>query len=111
MSYDPIEETTTAAVPETFTSGTRSLASLSREERESLNALSLEVYGKRLQWQKMMQKGQLKPTVSTDSSGKAISVMRMHHFTVEEIHKTMSQILTDRESAKKAAESTSAESV
>lgn len=76
---------------------------LTRKEREELSELSLQLYGKRLQWQKMLRKGQLKPSVEVDNSGKAVSVMRMHHFTVNEIYKTMQQILIDRDKAAEEA--------
>jgi hypothetical protein len=74
-----------------------------RNQREKLNALSEAAYGQRLKWQKIMRKGQLKPSVDVNSNGNPISVMRMHHFTLEEIYKTMSQILEDRAAAEIAS--------
>jgi len=77
-------------------------APLTREEREHLNTLSEEVYGKRLKWQKIMRKGQLKPSTELNGNGNPISVMRMHHFTLNEIYRTMKQILVEREEATEA---------
>jgi hypothetical protein len=99
MSQDKVENAVEASEPvvEEIT------LPLTRVKREELNALSLEVYGKRLRWQKILAKGQLKPSVELNNAGNAVSVMRMHHFTVSEIYRTMAQVLKDRDAAVEAA--------
>lgn len=75
------------------------VAPLTRQEREAMNTLSEAAYGKRLQWQKMLRKGEFKPETAQTSNGEALQVRRLHHFTVNEIRVTMQKILREREEA------------
>jgi len=82
---------------------------LTREEREAMNALSTEVYGKKLAWQKMLRKGEYRPTTIQTSHGDALPIKQLHRFTVNEIRLTMKKILAEREEAAKVAEAKRAE--
>lgn len=77
---------------------------LTRKEREEMNELSTQAYGKRLQWQKMLRKGELRPETAQTSGGDSIAVRRLHHFTVNEIKLTMQKILVERAEAAAKAE-------
>ena len=77
---------------------------LTRNEREDLKKLSQEAYGKPLQWQKLLKKGEMRPEVIQTSSGNSIQAKRLHYFTLNEIKLTMKKILVDREEAAKKAE-------
>lgn len=79
---------------------------LTRQEREELNALSTEAYGKRLQWQKMLNKGEYRPVITTTKNGDPMAVNRLHHFTLQEIYDNMVKVIGDRkaEALKVAAE-------
>lgn len=77
---------------------------LTRKEREEMNTLSTQAYGKRLHWQKMLRKGELRPETAQTSGGESIAVRRLHHFTVNEIKLTMQKILTERAEAAAKAE-------
>jgi len=77
---------------------------LTRAEREMMNALSLQAYGKRLEWQKMLRKGELRPETIQTSSGDGIAGKRLHYFTVDQIRLTMKKILADREEAARKSE-------
>lgn len=76
---------------------------LTRNEREEMQKLSTDAYGKPSVWQKMLRKGELRPAKTYTSAGDPIDVKRLHHFTVNEIKLTMQKIVTDREEAAKVA--------
>jgi hypothetical protein len=71
------------------------VAPLTRQEREGMNKLSTEAYGKRLQWQKMLRKGELRDAADMTQNGDPIKVKKLHHFTLREIFNNMNKIVTD----------------
>lgn len=101
-----MSEDTTQVTAEETTTQEPLLEPLTRKEREEMHALSTAAYGKRLQWQKMLRKGEYKPESTYTSNGDALQVRRLHHFTVNEIRVTMQKVLKEREEAanKAAAE-------
>lgn len=105
MSHDAAPEQTTEAVVEATPVVEKYIEPLMREEREELNELSLKAYGKRLEWQKVLRRGELKPEVTQTANGDSVTIKRLHHLTVNDVALKMEKILTDREEqAKKAAE-------
>lgn len=76
---------------------------LTRKERDVLGDLSMEVYGRRLAWQKMLRKGEYRPDTDVDGSGNAIMVQRLHHFTLTEIYNNMEKIINERLAAQNEA--------
>lgn len=97
MSYDPVEEvqaTATEQAPEVDENPL--LEPLTRQEREEMKELSNRAYGKSGQWQKMLRKGELRPGTWRASSGQLMEGKILHHFTVNEIKKTMEKIVADR---------------
>ncbi len=66
---------------------------LTRQEREAMNKLSADAYGKRLQWQKMLRKGELREAADMTKNGDPIKVKKLHHFTLSEIFNNMKMII------------------
>ena len=71
------------------------VAPLTRQEREGMHELSIKAYGKRLAWQKMLRKGELREAVDTTQNGDPIKLKKLHHFTMKEIYDNMNKIITD----------------
>lgn len=76
---------------------------LTRNEREEMKKLSLDAYGKQGAWQKMLNKGELRPGTAYTNAGDQVNVKKLHHFTVNEIKLTMQKVITEREEAAKVA--------
>lgn len=105
MSHDVAPEQATEEVKEATPVVEKYIEPLMREEREELNALSLKVYGRRLEWQSVLRKGELRPETAQTANGETITIKRLHHLTVNDVALKMEKILTEREEqAKKAAE-------
>lgn len=111
MSYDPTPEPEVTIENSAKTKAADALvAPLTRNEREDMNALSTEAYGKRLEWQKLLRKGELRPGRIVPNSGKGfLDIKRLHHFTVNEVKLKMEKILTDCAEAREAAQRAKAE--
>lgn len=101
MSYDekPIEEKVSVFeyLPEPY-------VPLTYKERKEMKALSISAYGVSSKWNSLLNKGELKPTVSMTSDGNPIEVKRLYYFTIAQIKAKMEQIVNEREEAQKAAE-------
>lgn len=76
---------------------------LSKTEKEALNAQSLEAFGNKRQWEKLLTKGELVVEKATTANGNAISVKRQHYLTLEIIKERMTKILADNAAALEAA--------
>lgn len=79
-------------------------AELTRKERELLNGISLEVYGKKAAWQKMLRRGEYRAATDFTKNGQSILVQRLHHFTLTEIYNGMLKIIQERVDAAKKPE-------
>ena len=108
MSQDPILENN-VSVDVSVPTEDALMAPLTRKERDLMDDLSVQAYGRKKQWRKMLSKGEFRKEDSVTGNGKSISVMRLHHFTLQEIHNTMVEILKKNEDARKAAEAKAAE--
>lgn len=71
-------------------------APLTRKEREAMNKLSMDAYGRRLHWQKMLRKGEYRQEAAMTKNGNPISVKRLHYFTMKEVYDTMNKVIADR---------------
>lgn len=85
------------------------LEPLTREERESLQELSVQAFGLPNKWQKLLKKGELEPAKIITANGDAFDGKRLKRFTVQQVKEKMEKILSDRlkeleEAAKKAEE-------
>lgn len=70
------------------------VAPLTRAEREAMHELSIKAYGKRMAWQKMLRKGELREAADMTKNGDPIKVKKLHHFTLKEIFDNMHEIIT-----------------
>lgn len=78
---------------------------MTRQEREAMNDLSLQVFGRKSYWQKLLRKGELYEADDMTSNGTPIKVKKLKYLTVEDIlAKMKQQIETRKEAAVKAAE-------
>ena len=72
---------------------------LSKQEREELNALSVQAYGKHTRWQQLLRNGEYKVVTDVTRNGDPIQVKRLQHFTLNQIFSTMKKIVADNETA------------
>lgn len=78
---------------------------MTRNEREAMNDLSLQVFGRKSYWQKLLRKGELYEDDAMTANGTPIKVKRLKYLTVEDILAKMKQQIESRkEAAAKAAE-------
>jgi len=82
---------------------------LTRAERDLMNAMSLDAYGKANHWKKMLKNGENRPENAVSANGNPMKVSRLHHYTVAEIKTKMETLLRERQEAKAAAEAKQAE--
>ena len=110
MSYDAVPEQQVEVQQPVQVTEAQYVEPLTRAEREELNELSLKAYGRKLAWQKMVRKGELKEETAMTSGGQPIKVKRLHQISVDEAVKRMQNVLKEREEqAKKAAEEAAAQ--
>ena len=84
---------------------------LTRTERQGMDQLSIEAYGKRLEWQKKLNRGEKRPEVGTTAAGDPISLKRLHYFTLQEIYDNMVKIIAENKAAAEKARAEAAAKV
>lgn len=78
---------------------------MTRQERMELCELSLQVYGRRYAWQKMLRKGELVEEKAVSNNGNPLTIKRLKHLTLEDVLARMEKVIADKqEAAAKAAE-------
>lgn len=78
---------------------------MTRQERLALCDLSLQVYGRKYAWQKMLNKGELVEEKAVSNNGNPLTIKRLKHLTLEDVLARMEKIINDKkEAAAKAAE-------
>ena len=58
---------------------------ITRKDREELCELSLQLYGKKYAWQKMLKQGEWKEEVVMNRNGQPMKVKRQVHLTLEQV--------------------------
>jgi len=72
---------------------------MTREERNAICELSLQVYGKKYAWQKMLKKGELVEQTLMSSNGTALKVKVQKHLTIDDVLASMEKIIEDKNAA------------
>jgi hypothetical protein len=77
---------------------------LNRKDREELCQLSLQLYGRKYAWQKMMKKGEWIEETQLNKNGNPTKVKRWQPLTLEQVlEKMLDQEYKNQEAAKKVA--------
>jgi len=73
---------------------------MTKNERLELCELSLKVYGKPYQWQKMVNKGEIAPQVEKMEDGTDRKYVGISYYSIEEIKKIMQELLAEEDELK-----------
>lgn len=78
---------------------------MTRDEINTLCDLSLQVYGRKYEWQKMIKKGEMVETEHMSARGTPLKIKTIKHLTVNDVLDKMLKLVNDKkEAATKAAE-------
>ncbi len=72
---------------------------MTRQERLAICDLSLQVYGKKYAWQKMLKRGEFVEETVLSNNGNELKVKRQKHLTMTDVLARMQKVIEDKNAA------------